>query len=176
MQNFYEILKINPWADGGVIKAAYRTLMFRCRCHPDLGGSEEMARQINEAYDTLRDPKKRERYNKTLNPEVFTPRRTGLGFAERRRIPRVNVNLNVSYKTLAGDPLPARVLDLSFLGCRIQTEAQLAEGSRLTININGHAVDGTVKWRRMFHPSVFQRIHEAGIEFEKEFVEIDEIN
>lgn len=175
INNYYQILRVSPRADLKTIKAAYRTLMFKHRIHPDLGGTVEGARKVNEAYQALSDPEKRRLYNLTLDPEIFKPQQKGLGSIERRRIPRVNVNFNVTYRTENNDSSSASVLDLSFLGCRLQTTDLINVGTKLAINIGGHTVEGIVRWKRMFHPSIFQRVYESGIEFDREFDELDEI-
>ncbi|MBU4483945.1 J domain-containing protein, partial [bacterium] len=176
MINYYQILEVSPRSDQKTIKAAYRTLMFKYKCHPDLGGSEKLARQINEAYEVLGDPNKRQKYNGTLGPENFESKRDGLNDLERRRVPRVSVDFKVKYKAGSADFAPARILDLSYLGCRLQTKDLLEDGTRVTVDIDGKKIDGVVRWKRMFHPSIFQRIHEAGIQFVREFEEIDQVS
>jgi len=167
---------VNPLADEKTIRSAYRTLMFKCRCHPDLGGQEEIARKINEAYDTLTNPEKRQKYDKTLDPEIFSQKKLFSEFVEKRRIPRVSVNFTTTYSKMGCPPKTARILDLSALGCKMQTEERIKEGTKVAININGYLVNGWTRWKRVFHPSLFQRIHECGIEFEHEFEEIEKIS
>lgn len=172
--NYYEILNISPAADFATIKAAYRTLMFKFRCHPDLGGSETFAREINEAYQTLRDPEKRLNYNSTLSREELSGINTKGGH-ERRKIPRINIQLNVTYFDKSNLSKIGRIVDLSSLGCRMQTKNPLAKDESIRIEISGHEMAGTVRWKRMFHPSVFQRVFESGIEFTHEFEDLDKI-
>lgn len=166
---------MNPRADQATIRSAYRTLMFKSRCHPDLGGDEEHAREINEAYEVLHDPSKRQEYNFKLGPEFFSFKQTNDDVVNRRRVPRVYVDLPASFKRERGTFEPARVVDISTLGCRIQTTEKLDKGTGVSVNISGHIIEGTIRWNRMFHPSIFQRIHEAGVEFAKEFEDIDRI-
>ena len=68
--NHYEILGLQSNADEGEIKKAYRTLSFKY--HPDraTGDPEEsnqMMQKLNEAYEILRDPQKRQQYDNELN-------------------------------------------------------------------------------------------------------------
>lgn len=70
MPNHYEILGLQSNADEGEIKKAYRTLSFKY--HPDraTGDPEEsnnMMQKLNEAYEILRDPQKRQQYDNELN-------------------------------------------------------------------------------------------------------------
>lgn len=58
----YLILEVNPRASAAVIKAAYQALMKEH--HPDHNGNEELAKQINSAYEILSDPKKRATFDK----------------------------------------------------------------------------------------------------------------
>lgn len=147
--------------------------MFKHKCHPDLGGNEEDARKINEAYQVLSDPDDRKKYDSTLGPEIFRSARSSGG--ERRKVPRVYTNLTVSFKPDGGVFEPAKIADISSLGCRLQTKSKLGKGDRITVDIAGHKLEGVVRWNRMFHPSVFQRVYEQGIEFIREFEDIDRI-
>lgn len=68
MANYYETLKVSQKASSNEIKSAYRRLARKL--HPDKNnGSEETARAfaaIAEAYDVLRNPDERARYDKKL--------------------------------------------------------------------------------------------------------------
>jgi len=62
----YETLEINQQATSADIKQSYRRLAKKH--HPDTqDGCEETFKQINEAYSTLSDDKKRKQYDFTLN-------------------------------------------------------------------------------------------------------------
>ena len=69
-KNLYEILEIDKNASNEVIEKAYKTLVKKY--HPDLQDDilkseyENKLKQINDAYDTLSDPEKRELYNEYL--------------------------------------------------------------------------------------------------------------
>ena len=62
--NFYRILQVDSEAEDVVIHAAYRALMKRY--HPDRGGATAAAEQLNAAYATLRDPRQRQAYDRSL--------------------------------------------------------------------------------------------------------------
>jgi curved DNA-binding protein CbpA len=63
--DYYEILQVHPRASQEMVKKAYRTLMGELGAHPDLGGDEERAKLINEAYAVLSDPELRRAYDDT---------------------------------------------------------------------------------------------------------------
>lgn len=63
MIDFYKLLQISPQADSVVIKAAYRAILLKLNKHPDKGGSSQEAQLLNEAYQTLMDPTKRNDYD-----------------------------------------------------------------------------------------------------------------
>ncbi|HPM42119.1 MAG TPA: J domain-containing protein, partial [bacterium] len=60
---YYDILGITPMAPPEVVSAVYRAWMQALRVHPDLGGDEELAKKINAAYETLKDPARRAEYD-----------------------------------------------------------------------------------------------------------------
>lgn len=66
-RTYYEVLQISPGASAEVIQGAYRALLKNAKGHPDLGGSEETAKAINEAYGVLSHPEKRQAYDRELS-------------------------------------------------------------------------------------------------------------
>ena len=60
-QDYYSVLGINRNSDQATIKKAYRKLAKEK--HPDSGGNEEEFKEINEAYETLGDEKKKLNYD-----------------------------------------------------------------------------------------------------------------
>jgi len=63
----YKVLMLAEIADQEIISTVYRKLAQRY--HPDVDASPEAARRmasINEAYETLRDPDRRRRYDEWL--------------------------------------------------------------------------------------------------------------
>jgi curved DNA-binding protein CbpA len=64
-RDYYQILHVHPQAPREIIKSSYRTLMQRMRMHPDLGGDNDSAAIINEAYAVLMDVHQREAYDRS---------------------------------------------------------------------------------------------------------------
>ena len=72
-KTYYQILHVQPDAPAEVIRSTYRTMMQKLKMHPDLGGDEESAALLNEAYAVLMDEKAREAYDASLlEPNVET--------------------------------------------------------------------------------------------------------
>lgn len=72
--NYYDVLRVNKNASSQEIKDSYKKLIKRY--HPDLypGNkvrAESITRDLNEAYEVLSDPEKREMYDLSLNPPVI---------------------------------------------------------------------------------------------------------
>lgn len=63
--NHYTILGINPSSTQEEIKQAYRKLSMAE--HPDRGGDSEKFSKINDAFQVLSDPNKRNRYDLLIN-------------------------------------------------------------------------------------------------------------
>ncbi len=67
--DYYKILNVSPNASESEIKKSYRALSYKY--HPDKNPDPSVAEQyksINEAYETLNDPQKREQYDNRNNP------------------------------------------------------------------------------------------------------------
>jgi DnaJ family protein B protein 4 len=58
---FYQTLGVSKGAAPADLKKAYRKLALQH--HPDKGGNEDKFKEINQAYDVLSDPEKREVYD-----------------------------------------------------------------------------------------------------------------
>ena len=75
-KNYYDWLEVSKTASNEVIEKAYKTLVKKY--HPDLQEGttktkyEDILKHINEAYETLSDPIKRENYNKNLEKNSFS--------------------------------------------------------------------------------------------------------
>ena len=61
MKNYYDILGVSEDASNDQIKKAFKDIAKKE--HPDRGGDESKFKKANEAYDTLKDVKKRQEYD-----------------------------------------------------------------------------------------------------------------
>jgi curved DNA-binding protein CbpA len=69
--DLYGILRVDDTATPAQIKAAYRRLAKTA--HPDVGGDPGAFEQLKLAYDVLRDPERRARYNKSGETAIPQP-------------------------------------------------------------------------------------------------------
>jgi curved DNA-binding protein CbpA len=115
--DYYEILQVHPKASQEMVKKAYRTLMGEMGGHPDLGGNEEHAKLINEAYTVLADPELRWAYNRAR--AVHVPRGQpwageagfpGAAGPSLDRVVEIGRKLALSAAVVAGAIVLARVL------------------------------------------------------------------
>ena len=60
-QDYYEVLGVDKNASDDEIKKAFRKAAVKH--HPDKGGDEAKFKEINEAYEVLKDKDKRQRYD-----------------------------------------------------------------------------------------------------------------
>ena len=70
MKNYYDILGVSEDASSEDIKKAFKEIAKKE--HPDRGGNETRFKEANEAYDTLKNPQKKQEYD--------TIRKYGEGF------------------------------------------------------------------------------------------------
>lgn len=162
-RTYYDILGITPKAPLEIIAAVYRAWMQALRCHPDLGGDEELAKTINAAYETLKDPERRVAYDERIQLEAAAPANE-----VRRRSPRFPVDVPIAFCIPPdGRWIPAQAIDASSLGLKLRTTEDLAIGMHVAVAFSGSAApaaEAVVRWTKGLTEGGAWR-HEAGVEF-----------
>ena len=102
--NFYDILGVNRNASKSDLKEAFKKKAMTH--HPDRGGSEEQFKKINEAYDTLKDPQKKQMYDQfgSTDPRQHRPRQQEYHFHTRG--PNGNINVEDIFNSFFGQGEP----------------------------------------------------------------------
>jgi curved DNA-binding protein len=102
--NFYDILGVNRNASNVDLKEAFKKKAMTH--HPDRGGSEEEFKKINEAYDTLKDPQKKQMYDQfgSTNPQQHRPQHQEYHFHTRG--PNGNINVEEIFNSFFGQGDP----------------------------------------------------------------------
>ncbi len=81
-KDYYAVLGIDRNATQDDVRKAYRNLAKKY--HPDVNkspGSEERYKEINEAYEVLKDSDKRQRYESVeRGPNLYSSARMGTGW------------------------------------------------------------------------------------------------
>lgn len=159
----YEVLGVTQKAPPEIITAVYRAWMQTLKMHPDLGGDENIAKEINAAYDTLKDPERRAQYDARI--EAWRPE----GESEpRRRAPRTSVVCDIAFCIPPdGSWLPAQTVDVSSMGLKVRTARELIEGGHISIAFPSSvasAVEAYVRWSKKL-VGVDGWMCECGLEF-----------
>lgn len=164
MRNYYEILGVRPDVPTEIIRAVYKTWMHALGVHPDLGGDEEAAKEINAAYETLSDPARRVEYDRGRAGAASAS-------AEKRRAPRFAVDADVA--CCIGDEglwRKVRACDASALGMRLKSDFEIAIGTHVSIAFQKGSSSGEalVRWVKRIGKDQC----EFGIEFYKPISDI----
>jgi len=145
--DYYDILGVSRTATDSEIRKAYKAKSMKH--HPDRGGNEEEFKRVNEAYSTLKDPKKKAMYDQygTADPQQAGFQQQGFDFSgnmggfedifesffgqrmdpfgrTRQRQPR-NKSLNLNYTIN---------LNESYVGKQLYLEVPLPSGRKQTID------------------------------------------
>lgn len=162
MRTYYDILGVTPKAPRGIICAVYRAWMQALKIHPDLGGDEEVAKEINAAYETLKDEDKRAVYDARL-----AKKENGISEEPNRRAPRVAVDAKIAFCIPPdGRWLPAQAVDASSLGLKVHTAEELFAGLHVSVAFPSSAqpaAEAQVRWAKKINKGVWRCV--SGLEF-----------
>lgn len=101
-KNYYEILEVDRHASEEIIKKAYNTLAKKY--HPDLQPKdlkpicEEKFKLINEAYETLSIPEKREEYDCSLTQTTISQEDFNAIYLENQKLKDIINKLEQEYR------------------------------------------------------------------------------
>jgi hypothetical protein len=98
--DYYELLGVSRDASPDQIRSAYRALAKAM--HPDAGGTAGAFRLLQEAYETLTDPERRQDYDRGDEVPVRNPPTR----APRARTPRTETRHEPTLPVLAPDTIP----------------------------------------------------------------------
>lgn len=154
MNDYYQTLGVKRTASDAEIKKAYKILASKH--HPDKGGDAEQFKEIQKAYETLKDPDKRQQYD---NPapqgnfqfnwgggdpnDIFSQIFGQHGFFHQQNQPRKNKDLRINITI----PLVETLEDQPKI-----INVQTSKGDTITVNINiprGSSNGTTIKYAGM---------------------------
>lgn len=139
--DYYQTLGISKNASESEIRKAYKAKSMKH--HPDRGGNEEEFKKINEAYQTLKDPQKKQMYDQygTADPQQAGPGgfnfRTGpggfnvndifeqFGFGARQQMRNRDITIAVNI-----------TIEEVYKGKQIIASYRLANGKEQTVDLN----------------------------------------
>lgn len=155
VKDYYEILGVSKDATQEEIKRAYRKLARKY--HPDLNPGDKTAEQrfkeINEAYDVLGDPKKREEYDRFGK----TPFEAGGPWHEEFRAPGFEEIFEFGLGDIFGD----------IFGKRVRPEPSRYRGSDIIMGIEislEEAFSGATRPITVNREAICQTCHGSGAE------------
>jgi DnaJ-class molecular chaperone len=129
--SYYDVLQVAPDAPSDVIKKQYRKLSLDC--HPDRpNGNATKFKELNEAYETLSDSKKRKQYDMSMNPAMPISEQAIFEMLFKGNHPGMdmfNGPPNMFFHTVNIKPPPLVVtlhvtLDQAYTGCSLPIEIE----------------------------------------------------
>lgn len=103
----YGVLGVEPDAPAEKIKAIYRLRSRENYPRREGVGNEDLQKQLNEAYRTLRDPEKRQAYNQEMGlPTDPRPLKPGKPIYQEIRLDSQSANQPVPYTFSRWEPCP----------------------------------------------------------------------
>lgn len=152
--DYYGLLHVSRDAPIEIIRSSYRTLMKTLGAHPDLGGDENGASALNEAWKTLSDPEERARYDAeralaeacdrsepegerepppTASRPAEPAQEPAGGGSERRSTTRLKRDASITWNVQGGRRHTSTISDLSPQGLSFVTRVQVRHGAAVDV-------------------------------------------
>jgi molecular chaperone DnaJ len=132
-RDYYEVLGVSKTASPDEIKKAFRRLAVEH--HPDRGGSEEKFKEINEAYEVLKDTDKRKRYDQFGHAGVGSsaagdgnPFTGGFGGAQSVNFDFGDLGLGDIFESFFGGGNQRRARNQQAVGHDVETRVEISFG------------------------------------------------
>lgn len=138
MTDPYQVLGVSRNASEDEVKKAYRKLAMKH--HPDRGGDEAKFKEINEAYDLIKNPPKQQHHqytggnpftghdwNQTINQEMFEEL---LRQAQHRYQPQQRMNVNVQIPIRDAVLGTTQILRIPIHGVDMEVQVSVPAGLR----------------------------------------------
>jgi curved DNA-binding protein len=145
--DYYETLGLNRDATESAIKKAYRELSFKW--HPDRNSSPEATlkiQQINEAYETLKDPQKKRQYD--MGPQNPLENMFGDLFRRDPFVRQMNPHIQIfeMMHQMGGEPILFNFEDIHHGHTQVQAAPPLETTVELTFEqaYTGHSMPVTI--------------------------------
>ena len=154
----YSVLGVGKNATQDEIRKAYRTLAMKH--HPDRGGNEETFKQVNEAYTTIGDSKKRAEYdsgfsyNSTNWDDIFRHSRRHQHRYQRQAQIRMTLHIDFETSIRGGEKLISVGLGdgISAMEIHIDPGVVTGDSARYSTNVGDlivtYQVDPSKTWSR----------------------------
>ena len=170
-KDYYKILGVDKSADEAAIKSAYRSLALKYHPdkNPDNKEAEEKFKEINEAYEILKNPQKRKNYDQFGDPDGtagFSGTRTygfrtgsaemddiisdfmrNAGFQTRYKNPDMSLQVTITLEeAFSGKSVTAGYMDASGVQKNINVKVPVGTQDGLRLRLSGQGLQNNTDY------------------------------